>query len=94
MFFVFQKEARHQEVKDSESKEDERSRKQYPFQLHVLAVLFLVVNLCFLFMKSFHYVYIFSFFVSLFTELRELDQSRRHTFLAISVLVNCLLTFK
>lgn len=31
VFFVFQKEARHQEVKDSESKEDERSRKQYPF---------------------------------------------------------------
>lgn len=30
-FFAFQKEARHQEVKDPESKEDERSRKQYPF---------------------------------------------------------------
>ena len=29
-FLTFQKEARHQEAKDSESKEDERPRKQYP----------------------------------------------------------------
>lgn len=30
-FLALQKEARHQEAKDSETKEDERPRKQYPF---------------------------------------------------------------
>lgn len=51
VFSVFQKEARHQEVKDSESKEDERSRKQYPFTLIFL--------LLFMKDKSFHYLFFF-----------------------------------
>ena len=65
--------------------------------LHVLAVLFLVVNLCFFIYESSRftmYYFFWYFIVSLFIELRERDQSRRHTFLAISLLVNCLLTFK